>query len=315
MKDYIAEADKPQQREPLRYLTPHPDTFKNYRICPWATSVLVVDNETGGPVLCPVTCKRWGCGYCAPRRIKKLAFLTHGAEPNRMLTLTLSPEFFASPAQCWEITSPLVPELMRIFRKGQRELEYLRVCELHKSGWPHFHLLLRTGYLRQAELSTEWERLTHQASFDKPDEPYEKQSKVVDIRKIDKSFSSFRYLTKYLTKLHRIEWTDRHVSYSRLFWREEDRERMEFPERDILERSELHPWKYLSDYYADTEVGLDRQGNYALPWRPTFRQADWPLSAFDLRIPEADESPPDQSLIERRLFDDEKRDTWEDQSF
>lgn len=106
------------------------------------------------------------------------------------------------------------------------------------------------------------------------------------ISKISQSFSSFRYLTKYLTKLHRIEWTDRHVSYSKGFFRPEDLERMSYPVRDVLERSELHPWKYLADNFPDEQVGIDDKGQWRLPYKPSVPATNVPMSELGLRIPE-----------------------------
>jgi hypothetical protein len=160
------------------------------------------------------------------------------------------------------------------------EIEYLRVCELHVSGYPHYHALLRSGFIPQKLLSCTWKKLAN--------------APVVWISKIDQSFSSFRYLTKYLTKLHRIEWTDRHVSYSRNFFRPEDTEKIAFPVREITERSETHPWKWLADHYPDQEVALEANGTFTLPHRPGYPEIDTPLSAFGLglaELPAASGSP------------------------
>jgi hypothetical protein len=249
--DYVSEADRPRDL-PTRYLTPHPATWRNYSCCPWAKSVRAIDPETDALILCPVTCKRWGCSYCAPRKIRKLAFLTNGAAPNRWIRLGVDPKLYASPKEAWEKTAPKFSECFRQLRAIKTmEIEYLRVTELHQSGYPHYHALLRCGFLPKKLLDDTWAKLTSA--------PYNW------IAKIDSTFSSFRYLVKYLTKLHKIEWTDRHVSYSRNFFREEDKEKLAFPERTILDRSDEHPWQYLQNRYADCEVGLDENGCYHLP--------------------------------------------------
>ena len=170
-----------------------------------------------------------------------------------MLRLGVDPEKWESPEAAWRGTSPQVPELCRILRKERGECEYLRVTELHKSGWPHYHCLIRSSFLPQKRISELWDQLT--------------KAPVVDIRKVDNTFSSFRYLVKYLTKLHKIEWTDRHVSYSRGFFREEDLEKILYPDRDVLERTDEHPWVYLSNRYDAADVGVDTRGNYHLPYR------------------------------------------------
>jgi hypothetical protein len=276
----IVLADRPELQGEPRYLTPHPDTFRNYQACPWATSLVIKDNETGERLLRQVTCKRWGCVYCAPRKIRKLAFLTKGAMPNRWIRLGVQPANYESPQAAWEDTSPKVPELFRKLRKQnpQCEYEYLRVCELHTGdtkygeqygkaiGYPHYHALLRAPYIDQRELSRLWGDLCG--------------APVVWIAKIDQSFSSFRYLTKYLTKLHRIEWTDRHVSYSKGFFRREDLEKMAYPECQVVERIDQHPWKFLAEHYSRTDVALRPDGSYELPRQtdlPPLNIPDWEL--------------------------------------
>jgi hypothetical protein len=44
-------------------------------------------------------------------------------------------------------------------RHGRKTLPFLAVFEQHKSGWPHLHLLARTGYLSQKWLSEQMNQL------------------------------------------------------------------------------------------------------------------------------------------------------------
>jgi hypothetical protein len=291
MPDYIAQADQPLARPAPIYLVPHPATFKNYQCCPWATTVVVRDVETGYPSLRPVTCKRWGCSYCAPRKIRKLAFLTNGAKPNRWIRLGVNPALHTTPEDAWRSTSPKLPELCKRIRKERGECEYLRVCEIHEGttrynelkepgkakGFPHYHALLRSSFIPQKDLSAIWGELTG--------------APIVYIAKIDQTFSSFRYMVKYLTKLHRIEWTDRHVSYSRNFFAPEDLEKLAYPQREIIRMSDEHPWKYLADRYPGEEIALEKDGSYTLPWDEYYAHADVSLEDLGLRIPQADEPP------------------------
>lgn len=194
-----------------------------------------------------------------------MAFLTNAAKPNRWIRLGVQPSIYESPKHCWQITSPKVPELFRKLKKSYGPIEYLRVCELHEgttryselkpeyraTGFPHYHCLLRCGFIRQKDLSDVWAELT--------------SAPVVYIAKIDQTFSSFRYLTKYLTKLHRIEWTDRHVSYSKNFFPEEAKEKLAYPSRDVLYREEVHPWKFVADRYGWEQVAMGPEGEITLP--------------------------------------------------
>jgi hypothetical protein len=291
--------------KPVRYLVPHYSCWKNYTCCPWAKSVIALDPETERPILCPVTCKRWGCPYCAVRKIRKLAYLTNAAAPNRWIRLGVDPALYeaqeatadnnwekkSAPQVAWEKTAPQFPECFRILRKLRDEpIEYLRVTELHKSGFPHYHALLRCGFLPKKQLDDTWAKLTGA--------PYNW------IAKIDSTFSSFRYLVKYLTKLHKIEWTDRHVSYSRGFFPEEAKEKLAFPERTIIERSDEHPWVYLSRRHCTETVGVDDNGCYHLD--DIFCGTPVDLNRDDVglpRLPEKTEPTP-PPRVQAAMFDD-----------
>jgi hypothetical protein len=79
-------------------------------------------------------------------------------------------------------------KLVRLIRKrwpGQR-LEYLRVFEKTKNGWPHMHILMRAPFIPQRWLSAAWHRL-HGA-------------KSVDIRSIANKEHYLFYVTKYIGK-------------------------------------------------------------------------------------------------------------------
>ena len=265
---------------PLQWLVPHPSTWANYQTCPWAKSILVIDPENEDLVLCPVTCKRWGCPYCARKKIRKLAFLTNGATPNRWIRLGVDPAKYESPSSSLGRHLPEAPELCRLWRKEWGECEYLRVTELHQSGMPHYHALLRSCFVRQRWLSDTWAKLTG--------------TPVVWIAKIDSTFSSFRYLVKYLTKLHKIEWTDRHVSYSRNFFRPEDLEKLAYPERAVEERIEEHPWLYLQRRYPGEQIGCDHRGNYILPY--SFCGTPYDVDPASIGLP----TPPPEAPKPRR---------------
>jgi hypothetical protein len=367
----IDQADRPFAPATRRFLTPNPATFHNYTCCPWATSRIVIDPETNAKQLCPVTCKRWGCSFCAPRKIRKLAFLTNGAQPNRWIRLGVQPANYRpgengeSPAEmAWRDTSPKVPELFRKLKELVGECEYLRVAELHNGttryqeldepgqalGFPHYHALLRSRFIEQPVLSQIWAHYTalpfpgvdalpaataglkaegrntrKLESLLKKPKPKLQNLKdawdnasgapVVWIAKIDQTFSSFRYLTKYLTKLHRLEWTDRHVSYSRGFFRAEDLEKLAYPERQLVEVSDVHPWKLLTDRYGWQSVAANPDGTFLLPDETDGEGSDVPMSAFGLRIPEKQE--PEPTTIQTSLpgLSPREIEGWYDQPF
>ena len=187
-----------------------------------------------------------------------------------------------------------------MIRKERGECEYLRVTELHESGWPHYHALLRSSYIPQRRLSEIWGTLTG--------------APVVWIAKIDQSFSTFRYLVKYLTKLHKIEWTDRHVSYSRGFFREEDLEKLAYPEKTVIERIDTHPWQWLSERYDCDQIAVDSSGNYHLPY--AFCGKKHEHSRESLGLPPLDHEKPEPAKTQRALtgLADYDADTYADSS-
>jgi hypothetical protein len=324
-----------------------------------------VDPETDKLVLCPVTCKRWGCPYCAVRKIRKLSFLTNAAKPNRWIRIGVRPQVYDSAKECWERTSRLVPELFRRLRGIQQgaQYEYLRVCELHTAskkyvgygaeakGFPHYHLLLRTPFISQHLLSYEWASLTaptmppdtevmaekhgwmnrrleckHLSRLEDRQKPASHQELAkawrldlgapnVHIAKIDQTFSSFRYMVKYLTKLHRLEWTDRHVSYSRNFFTEESKEKLAFPERAILRKDDEHPWVYLQRRYAGEQIGLDANGCYHLPYEFCGLPADADRKTVGLPMRPEETPPPPPKHVQTMAFETQKDVSYYDENF
>ncbi len=168
-----------------------------------------------------LACKKWSCPYCAEKKIYHLSRRCETAKPNRLLTLTVDPALWNHPRHAFDGTRRKVPELIRTLRKDWGEVEYMRVTELTVRGWPHYHMLVRSPYIPQSKIKDAWERLTG--------------ATVVDIRKINNHYQTFRYLVKYLSKMHNLQWTERHVSYSRHFFEKEK----EYPKTG-LELTELN---------------------------------------------------------------------------
>ncbi len=177
--------------------------FAYFGVCPHAQTLSAYSLTHSSQVLFCLPCKRWTCRVCAEAKIKKLAHSVRAARPNRLLTLTVDPSLYVSPRHAWEETRACVPILIRNLRKRFGEIEYLRVTEVTQKGWPHYHLLLRSGYLPHSVVRAAWNELTG--------------ARIVDLRKVTKSFKAYQYLVKYLSKLHKLEWTERHVSYSKGF--------------------------------------------------------------------------------------------------
>lgn len=207
--------------------------YQYFGVCPYAQTLYAYSITHQVSVLFVLPCKRWSCRVCAEAKIKKLAHSVRSARPNRLLTLTIDPSLYVSPRHAWEETRKSVPILIRNLRKRFGEVEYLRVTEVTKAGWPHYHLLVRSSYLPHSVVRTLWNELTG--------------ARIVDVRQVTQSFKAYQYLVKYLSKLHKLEWTERHVSYSKAFfakdnWKPENP--LEYAEESF---HSFHPANYVAE--------------------------------------------------------------------
>jgi hypothetical protein len=207
-------------------------------------------------------------------KIKRLAWLTSEAKPNRFVTLTTDVNKYPTPLQAWQDTSAQVPELIRALRKRFGSIEYLRVTELTKAGYPHYHMLLRSAYLPQPVVKAWWESTTGNS--------------IVDVRKVNNSFNAYWYLVKYLTKLHKLEWTERHVSYSKHFFQQAADDIPVTWELCEKHRNTTHPHEFLMKHFANERVMQLRPGRWLLPHAPAEELV------FD--PPEADELGNDKAI-------------------
>ena len=196
---------EPKTEVPHEYLVTNriADSYSYLGVCPRSQTLLSYSLTHSATVLFVLPCGTWSCRVCAEAKIKKLAHAVQAAQPNRLLTLTVNPALYESRKDAWEKTRKLVPILIRTLRKRFGSIEYLRVTEVTSAGWPHYHLLVRSDYLPQQVVKNEWSKLTG--------------ATIVDLRKVTRSWSAYKYLVKYLSKLHRLEWTNRHVSLSKNF--------------------------------------------------------------------------------------------------
>jgi len=219
--------------------------------CPFAQTLDAFWAERNSRVVFGMPCKRWGCSWCARSKIKALAGRTQTADPKRLLTLTIDPSLYSSPREAFDKTRRQVPELIRQLREKFGEVEYLKVTELHKSGFPHYHLMIRSGYLPHECIKSIWSSLTG--------------AKICHIEPINQKFSTFFYLVKYLSKMHRIAWTDRHVSYSRNYFRPDpnfEKEPCTLTEKRLEPQ---HPWIYLHNLWSRLSVRQIREFAWLVP--------------------------------------------------
>lgn len=95
--------------------------------------------------------------------------------------------------------------------KGRTKAEYFRMLELHKSGYPHYHFLIRGPFWPRQQLRDEWQRLT--GAF------------IVNIQMIwNNDHSRHRYAIKYVTKaMAAATITNRPWTASRNFFMPDDK--------------------------------------------------------------------------------------------
>ena len=136
------------------------------------------------------------------------------------------------------------------------------MIEEHQSGYPHYHLIVRSQYLPQQVVKKEWQALTG--------------AQIVDIREVKQFFNSFQYLVKYLTKLHRVQWTDRHVTYSKGFFPVPITDDPGADEWKTLQSTSVHPLEYIRLEYDGRMLNQLAPLTFELPGRPGYFVAPHP---------------------------------------
>lgn len=227
-------------KAPTLLITTRMETRMFMHTCYHAQTLEAYSETHRCTVWIPLPCKQWKCRWCAERKIHDLARRTEKAKPNRLLTLTVDTKLWDSPRAAFDGTRRKVSELSRRVRTWRDEFEYLRVTELTRGGWPHYHLLVRSPYLPHPKIRDIWKDLTGAA--------------IVDLRQVKGNLDSFYYLVKYLSKMHEIGWTERHVSYTKRFFPEKAKNvesNLGLVETKVIE---AHPAELLYVQYRHAEL-------------------------------------------------------------
>lgn len=208
--------------------------------CPKSQTYVAYSAKMRCTIIFPLPCNQWSCRYCAQNKTKRLAYRVSEAAPNRLLTLTVDPKLYVSPREAFDATRAKVPILARKLRLRFGEFEYIRVTEATARGWPHYHLLVRSKYIPHQVVKKLWQELTG--------------AQIVDLRQVNRDFRCYTYLLKYLSKMHELEWTARHVSTTRSFFPKEDP--WEPEDLDLAEGTfhNQHPANFLVENYQGKEV-------------------------------------------------------------
>lgn len=148
----------------------------------------LVNHHGDGSVAIAMRCRAWTCETCRPVRRRQLIHDAAAGEPNRLVTLTVSPGVGISPAdraaklaRAWRI---VVARAKRQFKLP--ELQYFAVFEATRRGEPHLHILVRSAFIPQSWLSQQMRDILG--------------SPIVDIRRINGVRHAVRYVAKYIGK-------------------------------------------------------------------------------------------------------------------
>jgi hypothetical protein len=159
---------------------------KRWTSCPHVRTLQGTHPNYPGVTLLPIRCKRWSCPHCRIVNAIKLKEKAIAGKPTRLITFTLRPEPGELFWQMYLRGKPAIPRVWQRLRSPDFPVEAMTFVEMHRSGKPHWHCLVRSGFIGQHKLSELWKTLT--GSF------------VVDIRKIKQPHLAAGYVTKYVTK-------------------------------------------------------------------------------------------------------------------
>lgn len=203
----------------------------------------LVKEWRGKTFLKPLTCRSWGCEWCAPDRKRRLMAQAASGVPTRFLTLTINPTVGTDPDNRLQLLSHAWRTAVKRLRRtyGKHAIEYLAIVEATERGEPHLHILLRSPYIPQATISAMMKEF-----IDSP---------VVDIRAIKGTKQIIRYVAKYVTK------SPHHFGTGKRYW---SSYRWEIPTDPDPDREDYFATKWRIDHrhisnvarWLTLEIGL-----------------------------------------------------------
>lgn len=160
--------------------------FSSLNRCPRTSTIVGKSTYTNQMRFIPVRCKCWNCPHCCKVNARQLEERLRAGQPSALLTLTTCVRDGETPQECHDRVRPQITKLFRELRKKYGVIEYACILEEFKSGYPHWHCLLKCAWIPQHEISKIWLRLTG--------------AYRVEIEKIRHQRSMGKYLVKYVTK-------------------------------------------------------------------------------------------------------------------
>lgn len=143
----------------------------------------------GGPYhYARVSCKRWACSLCGPRRVRQLRFAiikwATEKDMTRFLTLTLDPRFCTAKESVKYIRGCWNKFRTYLKRKYGVSISFITIIEPQKSGYAHLHILV-DRFIPQHWITGAWQAVGG--------------GKIVFVRQVEVNRIA-AYLSKYLTK-------------------------------------------------------------------------------------------------------------------
>lgn len=177
----------------------------------------------------PLRCKCWGCDHCVHQKRRDLWHKATKGKPRLFLTLTMAPTEGSTPEQ--QARDLVVHfRMMRqyLMRKLKRKSPtFLAVVEQHKSGWPHLHILLRSGFIHHRLIREWWASRTGSFQID------------IRIAKGPRQVASYvsKYIAKNPAKFEKVK----------RFWCSQDWD-PPAKEKDYVEGEEFNWWETISTH-------------------------------------------------------------------
>jgi len=104
--------------------------------------------------LVPLTCDRWDCPRCGPRKAKRWLAKLLSARPTRHIVVTCRPGAAPDPDTAATLLKRTWSRFVDNWRRKGRTCEYAWVLQWQKNGWPHLHILQRGSYIPQVLISS-----------------------------------------------------------------------------------------------------------------------------------------------------------------
>lgn len=139
-------------------------------------------------IVVPMLCKSWACPRCRGGKLLYWFNLVKAAQPTRLITLSCNQNSTDTPANSFDVMTKAWTVFVRKVRaKFGKDFQFLKSWELHKSGFPHLHIIAKgQKYIPQHWISTTWEALGG--------------GRVVHISRCKSAASSIGYLTRHMDK-------------------------------------------------------------------------------------------------------------------